>query len=343
MINGKLRPWGKPQWLFGMPSIKNEKWFLIGSLSTQDRCLSLLGHRSNSFNLAHVAFLEILDEQSKFSEKSKLRRDASRALFEAMIDSAQREVHQFSLFEPLKKLKTLIDSWVKSSHAKNVILDVSALPEKFFFPIVRWLLESAAVKNIVITYMLPEQYTHEDLAYDALDAAQLQSFTYAGSQPEPSIQSVIVGVGFLPFSLPEWLKKTYPNTKQAIVSLIFPFPSTPSNVHKCWEFVRRIETSVNLADDSQIPRVDANDLSACFDRIQTITNFGKTPTVFAPFGPKAHSVAMCLQAINMGAEVYYTQPSFYHPEYSTGIKMDGFVPAGYAYAIRLNGCDLYSL
>lgn len=341
MINGALRPWGKPQWLFGMPLLKQEDWFLIGCLSTQDRCLSTIRHQGVSFNVTHAAFLDIADEPSKFSAASKLRRDRSRSLFEAVVPEKNREIHEFLLFDPFKRLKILVDTWTSNSLAKNVILDVSAIPEKFFFPIVRWLLESSTVKNIVITYMLPEQYTQEDLAYDARDAGQLHTFTYTGPQPEPTIQKVIVGVGFLPFSLPEWLKKTYKDTNTVKVSLILPFPSAPSNVRKGWEFVRRIEATVNLADDRQIPRVDANDLSACFDRIQTITNFGRTPTVFAPFGPKAHSVAMCLQAIKMKAEVYYTQPTFYHPEYSTGIKMDGTVPAGYAYAIRLNGRDLY--
>jgi hypothetical protein len=341
MINGLLRPWGKPQWLFGMPSLKQQDWFLIGGISTQDRCLSTIRHQGVSFNLAHAAFLDIVDEPSKFSVASKLRRDGSRILFEAAVPVANREIHEFSLFDPFKRLKSLVDTWTNNPLAKNVILDVSAMPEKFFFPIVRWLLESPAVKNIVVTYMLPEQYTQEDLAYDARDAGQLNTFTYSGPQPEPTIQNVIVGVGFLPFSLPEWLKKTYKDTNTVKVSLILPFPSAPSNIRKGWEFVRRIEATVKLADDRQIPRVDANDLSACFDRIQTITNFGLTPTVFAPFGPKAHSVAMCLQAIKMKAEVYYTQPTFYHPEYSTGIKMDGAVPFGYAYAIRLNGRDLY--
>lgn len=341
MINGVLRPWGKPQWLLGMQSLQQEEWFLIGAISTQDRCLSALHHQGISFKLTQTAFIEIIDGPSIFSTESKARRDNNRTLWKTKVDTTRNEIHEFSLFEPLKRLKTLVDGWAKSPTAKNVILDVSTLPEKFLFPMIRWLLESPSIKNLVVTYMLPAQYTQEDLAYDALDASQLQTFTYNGPQPERSIENVIVGAGFLPFSLPEWLKKTYPNTNTVKVSLIFPFPSDPANVRKGWEFVRRIEATVNLADDRQIPRVDANDLSACFDRIQTLTNFGKSPTVFAPFGPKAHSVAMCLQAIKMGAEVYYTQPSFYHPEYSTGIKMDGKVPAGYAYAVRLNGVDLY--
>jgi hypothetical protein len=341
MINGPLRPWGKPHWLFGMPSLKEESWFLIGVLSTQDRCLSTVKHRGASFDVTRAAFLEIIDEQSKFSTLTETRRNGCRGLLEAAFPTAELEIHEFSLFEPFKKLKKLVETWVSNPPAKNVILDASAMPEKFLFPIVRWLLDSSNIRNIVVTYMLPERYTEEDLGYDARDAGQFHTFTYDGPQPEPAIQNVIVGVGFLPFSLPEWLKKTYKDANKVKVSLILPFPSAPSNVQKGWEFIRRVEGTVRLVDDRQIPRVDAHDMSACFDRIQMITNFGKSATVFAPFGPKVHSVAMCLQAIKMKAEVYYTQPSFYHPEYSTGIELDGTLPAGFAYAIRLGGCDLY--
>ena len=198
MINGSLRPWGKPQWLLGMQSLKQEEWFLVGTISTQDRCLSALRHQKVSFKLVHTAFLEIIDQPSKFSEESKLRRDANRACWEAEVPTAHRELHEFSIFEPLKRLNSLVEGWLHRNTAKNVILDVSTLPEKFFFPIVRWLLESDSVKNLVVTYMLPAQYTQKDLAYDAMDASQLQTFTYNGSQPEPSIQNVIVGVGLPP-------------------------------------------------------------------------------------------------------------------------------------------------
>ena len=341
MINGIFRPWGKPQWLFKGASLKNEEWFLIGVLSTQDRCLSMLRHQNFSYKIAHAAFVEIVDEPSHFSELSKVRRENNRALWGAETNPAHRELHSFGLFDPIKKLKQLVDDWTANSKARNVILDVSALPERFLFPLVRWLKNSPNVKNLVVTYMMPEKYTFEDLAYNAREASHLPTFVYDTAASSQIIKNVVVGVGFLPFSLPEWLKKTYSNSRSK-VSLIFPFPSSPANVQKGWEFVRRMdEPNINLVDDRQIARVAAHDISGCFERINLITATGSSPTVFAPFGPKAHSVAMCLQAINLQAEAYFTHPSFYHPEYSTGIKMVDGIPEGFAYAIRIGGVDLY--
>lgn len=340
MINGTLRPWGKPQWLLGMPTLKKESWFLIGSMSTQDRCLSILKHKDKSYDIAYAAFLEIVDVDSEFAQLSRDRRDINRHSWEQLVGPIQHELITLEIFSPILKIKKLIQKWLHSGIANNIILDVSTLPERFLFPMVRWLLESPVVKNLVITYMLPERYTHEDLAYNAREASHLPTFVDESQFTKSAVKNVIVGVGFLPFSLPEWLKKTYSNSRVK-VSLIFPFPSSPANVRKGWEFVRRVEPNVLLADDRQICRVAAHDISGCYDRINLITANGLSPTVFAPFGPKAHSVAMCLHAINTNSEAYFTHPSFYHPEYSMGIRMDGALPAGYAYAIRLSGVNLY--
>jgi len=341
MINGVSRPWGKLHWLLRSPSLKHEDWFLIGAISTQDRCLSTLRHGKVSFKLRHAAFLEIIDRPSQFSGLSKIRRDQNKQFFEAESDPANREIHTFEIFDPIRSLKRVVDSWLVSGKASNVILDVSTLPERFLFPILRWLVSSNDVKNLVVTCMTPEKYTHEDLAFDAQDASHLPTFASDPAQIEKTIKQVIVGVGFLPFSLPDWLKKTYSNPRSRI-SLMFPFPSNPDNVRKGWEFVRRVDANVSLNDDRQICRVAAYDVSGCFDRISLITSHGNSPAVYAPFGPKAHSVAMCLQALKTTSEAYFAHPSYYHPEYSTGIRLHENLPDGHAYAIKLAGKNLYS-
>lgn len=323
-----------------MDSVKEKPWLLIGAISPQDRCLSIIRHKSKSFVLAHAAFLEIVDEPSGFLEESELRRGANRLLWQGEIAGLSHELHTYGLLEPIRRLQKLVAQWVSGPHKQNVMLDVSCLPERFFFPILRWLVQSDAVENLVVTCMSPAKYTAEDLAYNPQDWAQLPTFVSDRDPPEPDVKRVIVGAGFLPFSLPDWLKKTYidPNVK---VSVMLPFPASPSNVKRAWEFVRQIEVDVALLDERQLVRVGADDLSACFDRLQAITRNGSIPSVFAPYGPKSHSVAMCLHAIQMGAEVFYTQPSFYHPKYTTGIKMDLDVPAGHAYAVRINKKMLY--
>lgn len=339
MINGALRPWGKPKWLLQMKSLQAEKWLLIGAISTQDRCLSMLRHKAHSFALGHAVFFEIVDDQSEFHDASESRREANRLLWQADVAGYSSEHHKYGLLEPLRRLQKTVDQWVVGEHKKSVILDVTCLPERFFFPILRWLVDSAGVENLIVTCMSPEKYTEDDLAYNPQEWAHLHTFGSAHQVPVTSIKRVIVGAGFLPFSLPDWLKDY--NNRDIQVSVLFPFPAAPASIKRAWEFVRQIELDVNLKDERQLARIGANDLSGCFDRISSITRNGSIPTVFAPYGPKAHSLAMCLQAMRMNAEVFYTQPTFYHPEYTTGIKLDEGVPAGFAYAIRVNRQMLY--
>lgn len=298
----------------------------------------MLLHHQNSLTISNCGFIEIIDEQSDFSADSAARILANRQHI-GKITAAGVEIVSFGLLDPLLQLKKKVQSWILASNG-NIVLDVSTFPERFCFPIIRWLTESQDVKNLVVTYMLPEKYTNEDLGYDSRDWGQLPTFVNDAPSNNKTIEHVIVGVGFLPYSLPDWLKKTYdtPNFK---ISLLMPFPAAPANVNRAWEFIRRIEKDLNLKDDRQIIRVSAHDLCGAFQRIEGTTRSGKSPAVFAPYGPKAHSVAMCLHALKYSSEVYFTQPTYYHPEYSTGISMHDGLPSGYCYAIRLNGTDYY--
>ena len=300
----------------------------------------MLRHSGSSFALSHAAFLKIIDKQSVFHIQSDARREANSLLWRAYVSGYSHELLEFELLDPVRRLQKLVDQWTTGEHKKSVILDVTCLPERYFFPMLRWLINSVDVENLIVTYMSPERYTEEDLAYDPEDWAYFQTFGPSAEEPEKSIRRVIVGAGFLPFSLPELLKKDY-NLSSIEVSVLFPFPASPANIKRSWEFVRKIEVDLKLQDERQLARIGANDLSGCFDRIDSITRHGSIGTVFAPYGPKAHSIAMCLQAIKMNAQVFYTQPTYYHPEYTTGIKLDDGVPAGFAYAVRVNGRSLY--
>lgn len=338
MINGSMRPWGKLNWLFRMPSLRSSRWFLIGSISTQDRCQSVLLHNQRSFELSGGSLLKIIDEPSMYSTATA---DRLKRNLEAVSRLLPRnfEVFEHRLLGPLLPLRNQVAEWISRSGG-NVVLDISALPERFSFPVLRWLVESVEVRNLAVTYMFPQSYTREDLGYDAQDWGQLPTFVDDSATGPVDVQHVVVGVGFLPYSLSDWLKKTYsrPSFK---VSLLLPFPAPPSSVNRAWDFIRRIEPDLSIRDDRQIMRVAADDLWTAFQRIETLTRNGKDRAVFSPYGPKAHSIAMAIHALKHKCEVYFTQPAYYHPEYSIGIGIDGGLPAGNAYALRLNGVDLY--
>ena len=273
----------------------------------------MVRNQATTFNLAHAAFLEIVDEVSVFSDRANSMREINRTNFQNEVRADFRELHTYDLLEPLKRLQRQVDQWVVGQHKNNVILDVTCLPERFFFPLLRWLLYSTEVKNLIVTCMAPARYTAQELAYNPQDLAHIPTFGGSiESTPRP-VKRVIVSAGFLPFGLPDLLKNNY-SSPDIELHVIFPFPAAPASVKRSWEFVRKVELDNGLKDDRQLARVGANDLSGCFDRINAITRDGSIPTVFAPYGPKAHSVAMCLKAIQMGAEVLYTGPSSFRVE-----------------------------
>lgn len=338
-----LRPWGRADWLFQKEPLVGKEWLVIGSVSTQQRCLSIFRHHRKTLSVKFAGCIEIVDNNAPpvFSADALTRRQINKNLIDQELALVQRDFVRFGLLDPIASLKLTVKNWVLSANTKNVIFDVSALPERFLFPTLRWLRDTKEIENLVVTYMLPESYTKDELAYNPGEWGQLPTFIGDGSQNARQLEKIIVGVGFIPFGLPELIKNTYQNPNKADLSLIFPFPSSPQNIRRGWEFVRQIEVSLPLNDDAKICRVAANDLSGCFDRLQLITRKGTLPAIFAPYGPKPHSVAMCLQAINMEAEVYYTQPAYYHPEYSIGMAQSDGLTLGYAYAIKLNDVDLY--
>jgi hypothetical protein len=338
MINGKLRPWGQPNWLFRMPTLKAKRWFLMGCISTQDRCQAMLLHHSKSVEISGCGFVEISDCPSSFSSDSSRRLSANRESI-VKISPAGLDIFSIGLLDPILQLMGRIKSWVEESGG-NIILDVSTLPERFCLPIIRWLSENPDVKSLVIAYMIPDMYTDEDLGYDSQEWKQIPTFVSEDERNEKGVENVIVGVGFLPYSLPHWLKNNY-DRRNLKISLLMPFPAAPSSVNRAWEFVRRIEKDMNLTDDRQIVRVAPHDLCGTFERIDKITKCGKSRAVFAPYGPKAQSVAMCLHALKHPSEIYFTQPTYYHPEYSLGMAMNDGLPSGYSYVVRLEGVDFY--
>ena len=150
--------------------------------------------------------------------------------------------------------------------------------------------------------------------------------------PEPRVDLAIVGIGFMPFGLPNLLMSKYKSTP---VKFLFPFPPGPPNYQRTWDFVWKIEKSFTFNHQDSIIRIDSNNLSDAFEYITRETNNGQKKVIFAPYGPKPISLAMCIYATIHHSPVYYTQPTHYNPDYSSGIKDT------YAYCINLNSVNLY--
>ena len=335
MLGSHFRPWGTVNWL--LPKLPCQRWTLIGCVSTEDRCNSILSHLNVATGLERAAFLEILDGPSEFEDKCRARTAAQKLIFSAAT-AAIGSVSALKLMASPILMERFLNTVIAQDDV-NVVLDISCLPKRFFFPLMRLLSRRDNVKNLVVTYSVPDHYTKDNLAFDPLDWGFLPLFQREVAPDEPSPDRVVVGVGFLPFQLPELVTHDFDGAE---VTLILPFPPGPPQYQRNWQFVHDIYGNGWLGSEKRlIRRVDATDASGCFDHLGSIARGQAERTILAPFGSKPHSLAMCLFAMKHGCDVYYTQPTYYHPEYSTGMKMLSGTPLTYAYLIRNNGVDLY--
>ena len=333
MLSKEFRPWGHFSWV--LPKLDQKEWSFIGCLGTEDRYSGAAEIARNSCILFNELFINVCDDGGDFRGECEDIKKRNLAKLESIF-TANLTVETIGLLDSPILLKRLANAFIRGSNG-NVILDISCFPKRFFFPLLKILLQSDRVLNILCCYTIPAKYHSGDLAENPLPWSHIPMFQRV-EIPQPAIGKAIVGVGFLPFGLPSLLKNDY---SDADLTLLFPFPPGPPHYQRTWDFVREIEKFSPLRSTKQIVRVDVSDVPGCFDHLNNITDFGKIPSILAPYGPKTQSLAMALFAIKNNCDVFYTQPKQYHPNYSTGIKHTNDIPEVYSYCIKLDGVSLY--
>lgn len=326
MLGDHFRPLGELSWILNKLPI--EKWDIIGCLSFEDRFKGALQYLTENEKAGNAIYFKITDPPSKDSKlvNEKITKNVAEFL---SLNRSENEIQDFKLLDSTNKIVESIKAFLDSSDG-NIILDISTFPKRFFFPILKILLQHNLI-NLLVTYTNPQSYCKEDLSGNPDSWSNLPLFGNV-SYPEPPIDLAIVGVGFMPFGLPRLLVGKYSSTP---VKFLFPFPPGPPNYQRTWEFMRKIEKSFNLKENDRIIKLDANNLADAFDYIVHESGNGQKEVIFAPYGPKPISLAMCLYAIKYNSAVYYTQPHYYNPNYSVGIK------STFCYSIILNSKMLY--
>jgi len=327
MLSSKFRPWGQLNWILDKVGIP--KWHFIGCVSTEDRCVSAYEILLKNDALAKATFIEIVDPPSHSDREIKKK-----------ITDNKNKLAGFGLPIVVEQMNLLCDDYeifdlsqdILKTKPQNVIIDITSFPKRYFFPLIKLVSRDVGIENIVITYTQPEKYANEDLSDDPEPWYPLPLFM-STEFPEPKFDLAFVGTGFMPFSLPKLLKD---NHSEISLRLFFPFPPGPPNYQRSWEFIRKIEKHYNFKDHDRIARVDALDINGTYNYIKSVTDNGEKKCLFAPYGPKPISLAMCLFAINNDSPVYYTQPKYYNPNYSKGAKET------FAYCIRLFNNNLFS-
>lgn len=328
MLGKNFRPWGELSWLLS----KSDElvWNIIGSVSFEERCVALQT-RIPAGQIDRNLYFNILPPESKIKDtqvqklRDNLRHLETNGLKQDQIVSVQLLENVNSFLAPLKEFLDKTNG--------NLILDISSLPKRFFFPILKRIILHSKVNNLIVTYTTPQKYTTQELSWDPSDWCHIPTFMSTDFR-DSKTDLAIISVGFVPLGLPKLLTGKYSDAK---VKLLFPHPPGSPNYQRNWEFVRKIASSYPRLSLNEMKRVHALNASDAFDKLCEITRNGDYKSILAPYGPKPISLAMALFAIDQDVPVYYTQPSYYAPDYSSGFDKI------YAYWIMNSGDKLYSV
>lgn len=339
------RPWGPLLWT--LDRLAAGPWALISVAGTEDRSVAVKRNLTQS-NLITSLFLRIEDPDPADPEKYKVRLDETQAQICRNSDTPVT-VRQVELLEAIDVIDSCAQEIIASSQGK-IIVDITCMPKYWFFPLLRFLTESAQVTDLIVTYASAEKYA-EHISSNPRPLAELPTFD--GEKADAVDEDLIVAIGFAPLGLKDLF-----STRINRVKYMFPFPPGPPHDSRNWEFLRELQEQVEYRNPAErrsySPRDDRwhvhmYDCPANFDALCRFSFDGAIPVALAPFGPKTVSLAMCLFALAVEREtdrrtpVHYTQPMRYALDYTTGIRNTNGVDDIRAYCVKSRGRYLYQL
>jgi len=334
-----FRPWGLLcDILNGEPK---KTWDFLSCVSMEDRSLAAYSLIRETQELGNSIIFDIEDNDSRFKERVDNATATNKKLLINMGCVSDSFSHHYISGRTSVYIDK-IDSFFNDCDADNLVIDITSLPKKYFFIILKKALENYDEhKNIIVTYTQPAKYGGVKLAENHEGWNALPGFQ--GPVKEPKEKKLIIGLGFEPLGLPAMYGKGLFNKSDK--HFLFPFPAQPESIARNWEFLRQLQPNPS-GPLQNLLMVDGLNVPMIFDKLNQITDTGASFSILAPFGPKPMSLAMCLFACShankeAAPSVFYTQPTVYNPNYSVGVGSTASKPCIYAYAIRLNGKNLY--
>jgi hypothetical protein len=332
-----FRPWGQLSWLVGKLPLAN--WSFLGTLGTEDRCTAAYLQLAPTIGFKRL--LKILDPHIAEAAMFHQRFAEMQAVF-GQGGAAAADIIEANLLQNIDRVSEIAEAFKNNSEGK-IVLDISSMPKRWFFPIMRFLSLDPDVRDLIVCYSVAGRYGVQ-LSSDPLPLGPLPTF----DQPraEMHYDDLVVGVGFAPLGLKDLFEANIEK-----IRYLFPFPPGPPNYFRNWEFLRSLESEVenrNLRTEDRW-QVHTYDVPDAFEALCRITNRGDRTCALAPLGPKTHSLAMCLFALALEragrqpAHVYYTQPRRYALDYSVGTALYDGASDIKAYCVKLDGRHLYEL
>jgi hypothetical protein len=333
------RPWGHIDWLTGR--LGTERWSLLACAGTEERSTAFacyLGRaRVDHARIVMIRDPEPLDAGAVNALLAQRKTELRDAAF------GEDEVRDVGLLEDLDEIRSHLAT-LTDSGARRLIIDLTSLPKRWFFPLLQAALRDERLDDVIATYTSAGHYA-EVLSENIGPLRPLPGFFADDGRTDHD--SMIVGIGFEPSPLLPLLHAHRPRK----IRLIFPFPPGAPGHRRNWMFVRQIEALTKSEDIDPPDRVHIHmyDCPQVFDALAEMTQNGEETSALAPYGPKTVSLAMCLFSLAAAASgrtrvpVFYAQPMRYALNYSTGVGRREGIPDVTGYCLRIRGRDLYRL
>ncbi len=335
----RYRPWGDLAWALGLSEPR--RWHYFGCVGAEERSVKALVELNRMRVLEDVSVLRITDIIPENPDVEDLR--INERLNECVAAGLRIEPERVELDASLSSADWR--SRLAFRDGTRLCLDVSALPKKFFFSVIKAALESPRVTDFVILYSKSTGYPDRALSENPKPWSTMPGFMCDDPDLEDEAAShLIVGSGFAVDGLRDQLDGR--GSDGIRVEVLIPFPAEPwKSVRRSWESAREIEESLGADSEGgkrgvkpSYHRVGALDTSTAFETLLRLTREGREPAALAPLGPKPISVAMCMLASQAAHfPVYYAQPRTYAVDYSSGFERV------FAYWIKHEGENLYAL
>lgn len=305
-----FRPSGNLEWSLACSDAR--KWHFLGSINSEIRSFQVAKALCRLGVVEGNHILRVRWPDSPFSDEGE-RRTAQN------MESFRRDYGEPNILT--RDLLATVPDFIMDARQpskSSVILDITSMPKRFYFYYLKSLLLNSNVEDLLVTYCAG-QYGQGALSSNHEDWDVLPTFRPSNrSAEEDARKRLAVNVGFMPGGLEEHLMADETETN---LSLILPFPARVSSVRRVWKSAMEIRKMWHGQPSSvHICRAAPDDISGAFDLICRIAN--GTPLSLAPFGPKPISAAMCIFATLTDSPVYYAQPKWYYPDYTTGPDTD---------------------
>lgn len=316
-----FKPWGPLEWLLGGLGLARP--VVVGCLSAEERSVSV-PLQLHAERVTRTWMLRVEDEPSKYSEQIEERVEQHRKL----LNTAKPEYSETTMLlapheQIVRAFETALDG---TGSTVDLVLDISCLPKRYFFLMVKLGVREARIRNLIVAYAQPNPagYTYADLAEDPEPVRAIPGY---GPVYEQS-KTLVVAVGFEALGLRTLIDDYRDETRT--IGVLIPFPPGQPYSRRIWRVLQDVDVG---SGQSTVYRVNALDAFGSLLQIEKfVPTTGKDhPPTLAPYGPKPMSLGMCMYALKHDAQVLYTQPRVYHPNYTEGrgrtwgycVKRDG--------------------